>query len=181
LLLDSWFFPKKQQHWRLLRLTVIIPVLDMVTKFTSRFYKYVTPVLLIAILFFTGKTFNDTPKTPGHIVFIENSFDEALKQAALQNKYIFVDAYTSWCGPCKMLKMTTFRNTKAADFYNSNFINVSIDMEKGQGPALASAWRIQSIPTLIIFDPKGKPVLGTVGFINAADLIRFGQQALQKH
>ena len=53
-------------------------------------------------------------------------------------------------------------------------------MEKGQGRELASQWRIQSIPTLIIFDSKGKPVLGTVGFINANDLIRFGKQALQK-
>jgi thioredoxin 1 len=79
-----------------------------------------------------------------------------------------------------MLKERTFTDTKAADFYNSNFINVAIDMEKGQGPALAQAWQLQAYPTLIIFDSKGKPVLGSVGFINANDLIRFGKQALSK-
>lgn len=114
------------------------------------------------------------------IIFIENAWDEALKQAAAQNKYIFVDAYASWCGPCKMLKLTTFKNSKAAEFFNKNFINVAIDMEKGQGPALAAEWRMQAYPTLIIFNPKGEPVLGTVGYIKAPDLIRFGEAALKK-
>jgi len=114
------------------------------------------------------------------IIFIENAWDEALKQAAAQHKYIFVDAYATWCGPCKMLKATTFKNNKAAVFYNKNFINVALDMEKGQGPQLAAQWGLQAYPTLIIFNAAGKPVLGTVGFIKADDLIKFGQAALKK-
>lgn len=115
-----------------------------------------------------------------HIVFIEDQWDEALKQASAQNKYIFVDAYASWCGPCKMLKLTTFKNSKAALFYNKNFVNVAIDMEKGQGPQLAAKWGLQAYPTLIIFNASGKPVLGSVGYIKADDLIKFGQEALKK-
>jgi thiol:disulfide interchange protein len=114
------------------------------------------------------------------INFIENSWKEALKQASAQHKYIFVDAYTTWCGPCKMLRMTTFKNNKAAEFFNNNFVNVSIDVEKGQGPELASAWRIQSIPTLIICDSNGKPVYGSVGYIGAGDLIKFGKEGLSR-
>ena len=114
------------------------------------------------------------------IIFIEDNWNEALKQAAAQNKYLFVDAYASWCGPCKMLKATTFRDKKAAEFYNENFINLSMDMEKGQGPDLAAQWGMQAYPTLIIFNPKGQAVLGTVGFIKADDLIRFGEAALKK-
>ncbi len=153
--------------------------------FTPRFYKYLLPVLLAGCLvfIFAGETAYTLPVSksyPSHIVFIENSWDEALKQAKLQNKYIFVDAYASWCGPCKMLKVITFNNSKAAAFYNSNFINVSIDMEKGDGPALAAQWQLQAYPTLIIFNPQGVPVLGTVGFIKADDLIKFGKQALSK-
>ena len=146
----------------------------------NRFYKYFIPALLIAILPFAGKTSFIGSKPAGNIIFIENSWDEALKQAREQHKYIFVDAYTSWCGPCMMLKRQTFNNKKAADFFNTNFINLSLDIEKGAGPQFAALWQIKSIPTLIIFDAKGKPVLGTVGFINADDLIRFGKQALSK-
>lgn len=114
------------------------------------------------------------------ITFIEDDWNEALKQAAAQHKYIFVDAYATWCGPCKMLKATTFRDKNAADFYNKNFINIAIDMEKGLGPQLAAKWGMQAYPTLIIFNSKGDPVLGTVGFIKAPDLIKFGQAALKK-
>ncbi|SHM98081.1 thioredoxin family protein [Mucilaginibacter sp. OK098] len=151
--------------------------------FTSVLYKYTVQILLVAGLALTGVKYyhgSTTDKNPTHIVFIENSWDEALKQAALQNKYIFVDAYATWCGPCKMLKAQTFTDDKAAAFYNSNFVNVAIDMEKGRGPELARQWQLRAYPTLIIFDPKGKPVLGSVGFIKADDLIKFGKQALKK-
>lgn len=119
-------------------------------------------------------------QTDKQINFIENSWPEALKQAAAQNKYIFVDAYATWCGPCKMLKATTFKNKNAATFYNQNFINVALDMEKGNHPQLAQQWGMRAYPTLIIFDSKGKIVLNTVGFITAKDLIRFGEEALRR-
>jgi len=119
-------------------------------------------------------------KKASQINFIENSWGEALKQAAAKKKYIFVDAYATWCGPCKMLKATTFKNKDVIAFYNSNFINVAMDMEKGQGPELAAQWGLQAYPTLIIFNAKGKPVYGTVGFIKPNDLIKFGVQGLNK-
>jgi len=114
------------------------------------------------------------------INFTANSLNEALKQASVQNKYIFVDAYTTWCGPCKMLKSTTFKNAKAATFFNQNFVNVSLDMEQGNNPQLGQQWGMRAIPTLIILDTKGKVVLNTVGFVTAKDLIRFGEEALRK-
>src|ERR1700761_1480172 len=123
-----------------------------------------TIVLLITIL--PGAT--NAQKQPADdskgIVFLEDAWGEALKQAAQQNKYIFVDAYASWCGPCKMLKATTFKNARVAEFYNANFVNLAMDMEKGRGPELARLWRMEAYPTLIIFDQKGKPVLGSEGY-----------------
>ena len=145
--------------------------------------KYVVFLVFMVIAVHTVNAQNDQkPATPQskQITFIEDDWNEALKQAAKQNKYIFVDAYASWCGPCKMLKMTTFKNSKAAAFYNQNFVNVAIDMEKGIGPQLAATWGMTAYPTLIIFNAKGDPVLGTVGYIKADDLISFGQQALNK-
>jgi thioredoxin 1 len=82
-------------------------------------------------------------------------------------------------GRVKCLKQPPLTIVKLL-LYNSHFINVSIDMEKGEGPALAAQWQLQAYPTLIIFNPGGKPVLGTVGYISAADLIKFGKQALNK-
>ncbi len=123
---------------------------------------------------------NPASSRSNQIEFIENSWPEAVKQARAQHKYIFMDTYATWCGPCKMMKATTFKNDKAAAFYNEHFVNLSIDIEKGIGPEMASRLGIQSIPTLIIFDENGNPVSGTVGYINANKLIKFGQEALNK-
>ena len=72
------------------------------------------------------------------IVFTAVSWSDALEKVKAAHKYIFVDAYASWCGPCKMLKATTFKNKEVAAFFNENFINLSIDMEKGEGVDLSA-------------------------------------------
>lgn len=119
-------------------------------------------------------------KTADSIVFINNSWIDALHRAQVQNKYIFVDAYATWCGPCNLLKSTTFKNSKAAAFFNANFISLEMDMERGDGPDLAQRWGIQAYPTLLIFDSNGKPVTGTMGYMGTNALIKFGKYGLTK-
>jgi len=114
------------------------------------------------------------------ILFTDSSWSAILKKAGKENKFIFVDAYASWCGPCKLLKATTFKNKNVASLFNQNFINVSMDMEKGEGINLSADWMIQSYPTLLVFDATGKPVLETIGFLKPKDLIEFGKRALNK-
>lgn len=119
------------------------------------------------------------PEKAKTILFMESTF-YALKKAKTTHKYLFVDAYASWCGPCKQLKTTTFKDSDAADFFNKNFVNLALDMEKGEGIALASKWDVQEYPTLLIVDYNGKVLLRSIGFLNAKQLVAFGKKALQK-
>lgn len=114
------------------------------------------------------------------ITFIENAFPAALKKAKAERKFIFVDAYAVWCGPCKQLKNTTFKDSQTADFFNKNFINLSIDMEKGQGISLAEQWEVNEYPTLLVLDYNGKVVVRSTGFLDAKQLSALGKRALQK-
>jgi thioredoxin len=118
--------------------------------------------------------------TGDEIRFRKISWQDALKTATENHKYIFMDAYASWCGPCKLLKRTTFRDKETAAFFNEHFINLTIDMEKGEGIDLAALWEIQAYPTMIIFDASGNPILKTIGFLEPRDLIEFGRHALEK-
>lgn len=114
------------------------------------------------------------------IEFIENAWTDAAKQAKAEGKYIFVDAYAVWCGPCKLLKSTTFKDSRVADFFNAHFVNLSVDMEKGEGLKLAERWQVNAYPTLMVVDAGGKPVLTNIGFMKPEALLQFGQQALKK-
>ncbi len=114
------------------------------------------------------------------INFLENQWTAARQKAVSEHKFIFVDAYARWCGPCKLLKRTTFKDKGVAAFFNAHFINVSLDVEKGQGPELAFSWKITGLPTLIIFDAAGQPVLESMGYLPPEDLLAFARQALGK-
>lgn len=119
-------------------------------------------------------------QTPG-IHFIEDDWNQALQNAKSKNKLVFLDIYATWCGPCKMLKQYTFTNTSVGDFFNTNFVNISVDGEKGVGPQLAQQYSIIGYPSLIIADATGKPVLVTAGYLQADDLIKFANEAIKRN
>jgi thioredoxin 1 len=114
------------------------------------------------------------------INFTGSSWKEVTAEAKKTGKYIFVDAYTSWCGPCKLLKSTTFKEKAAAAYFNKNFINYTVDMEKGEGIQLAKEWTINSYPSLIFFKPNGKMALKQIGYVDGKNLIELGQEAIAK-
>jgi thiol-disulfide isomerase/thioredoxin len=97
------------------------------------------------------------------ITFIEKPWPELVTQAKAENKMIFLDAYASWCGPCKWMAANMFTNDTIADYYNSTFICVHMDMEKGEGIQLARTFQIRAYPTLLFISPDGEMVHKRVG------------------
>jgi len=120
-------------------------------------------------------------KTEAGIHFIENDWSLALKTAKNENKLVFLDIYATWCGPCKMLKQYTFSDKAIGEFFNKNFISVSVDGEKGVGPQLAQQYSIEGYPTLVVADSTGKPVLITAGYIPTDVLMQFANEALKRN
>lgn len=88
------------------------------------------------------------------IRFFEGNIEQVKAEAASKNKFIFIDCYTTWCGPCKWLAKNVFTNDNIGKFYNQNFINYSLDMEKGEGKDFAKKYGVHAYPTLLFIDPK---------------------------
>lgn len=135
------------------------------------------------LVFFTCLYATRTPDVTaagGGIQFFKGSWQEALNKSKQENKPIFLDIYATWCGPCKLLKRTTFADKRVAKLYNEKFINVSLDGEIGDGLTLAEKFRIPGYPTLMILNGEGKPLVSNVGFLEAKDFIRFGEDGLAK-
>lgn len=113
------------------------------------------------------------------ISFIEGEkWENVLKMAQEQDKYIFMDCYTSWCGPCKVLAKDIFTRKDVGDFFNANFINVKYDMEKGVGKDLYKQYKTNIIgfPTLLLINKEGKVVHQMAGF-QEADVLISGMKA----
>ncbi|MBA3682645.1 MAG: DUF255 domain-containing protein [Bacteroidetes bacterium] len=135
-------------------------------------------ITVIAFILLGFKTLPEKIKTEEGIQFFTGTWQQALDKAKKENKLIFLDAYASWCGPCKMMKHKTFTDKAVADFYNQNFINVAVDMEKGEGPALASKFSVNSYPSLVYIRPDGSTIGKAVGFHKPKDFINLGEKVI---
>lgn len=94
------------------------------------------------------------------IIFLPNDarFSDAVSKAQATGKKIFLDCYTSWCGPCKKMARDVFTQQEVGDFMNPRFVCIKIDMEKGEGPELAKKLQINAYPTFIVFSSNGEEI-----------------------
>ena len=80
-------------------------------------------------------------------------------------KPVLVDFYAEWCGPCQMMKP---RMLDVAERIGEDAKVVQIDVDKEK--EIAERFRIQSVPTLIIFK-KGKQLWRQTGVISTHALV----------
>ena len=106
------------------------------------------------------------------IVFETGTLNEALEKAKNEGKALFVDCYTSWCGPCQMMSKRVFPQKIVGDFMNPSFISIKIDMEKGEGVELAKRWKVNSFPTYLVLNAQGEVVYTSKGAMSAEMFIK---------
>lgn len=126
---------------------------------------------IVSFLFFAILAFGQGIK------FEEAKFASLLEQAKKEKKLIFVDAYAVWCGPCKLMVKNIFPQQAVGDYYNANFINTKIDMEKGEGIDLAKKYNVKVFPTYLFINGDGEEVHRTIGYVEAKDFIQFAKDA----
>ncbi len=112
------------------------------------------------------------------IEFFHGTWKEALEEAKKEDKLIFVDTYTTWCGPCKQMAAKVFTQKAAGDYYNANFINMKLDMEKPDGRDFEVTYPVTAYPTLMFINSNGDLVKKSVGGKKLEDLIDLGKAAI---
>ncbi len=122
-------------------------------------------ISIITLLMFSFTVFGQG------VNFKHLTFDEALAKAKAENKLIFMDCYTTWCGPCKYMTENVFPQEKAGEYFNPKFVCVKFDMEKGEGPELAKRFGVRAYPTFFIIRPDGTMQHTVVGGGEVDDFI----------
>lgn len=118
------------------------------------------------------------------------SWAQVKEKAKKENKYLFVDCFTTWCGPCKYMTSTIFPQEKVGDFFNKNFVNVKVQFDKTKGDSeevkswyadaesMSKEFKVVAYPTFLIFSPQGELVHRIVGGGDADGFIAKAQKAL---
>jgi thiol-disulfide isomerase/thioredoxin len=99
---------------------------------------------------------------------VNGDWKQIVKEARKSKKLIFIDCYTTWCGPCKLLDKNIFTRDTVADFYNATFVNTKFDMEKGTGIELAKKYAVRAFPTLLYIDPATEEIVHRI--VGAGDV-----------
>lgn len=120
-----------------------------------------------------------TPKTEVKSADINwVSYDEGVKIAKETGKHMLVNFTTSWCGYCKLMNKTTFKNREIVDIINTNFIAVKVDGDSKkelnvEGYKITernltiSEFGVSSYPTYWFLKPDGGKLGNLKGYQNA--------------
>ncbi|MCT4601303.1 MAG: S41 family peptidase [Marinifilum sp.] len=113
------------------------------------------------------------------IDFIKEDWNIVLEKAEKQDKIIFVDVYTTWCGPCKLMSKNIFPLPEVGNYYNNNFINLKINAESKKGMAVAEKYGVNAYPTFLFINKNGKLVRKKEGaYTNGDDFIELGSKVI---
>jgi len=112
------------------------------------------------------------------IKFVHN-LDSALTMAKAENKPIFIDFYTSWCAPCKVMSNEVFPQEKVGNFFNKKFINCKIQCDdNGVGVEIGKQYAINAYPTIMFLNANGELIHSAAGSLAADEFIDLANIAL---
>lgn len=146
------------------------------------------PITLLILIF----CFSSKAQVNGGIKFEQDlNWAQIKEKAKKENKYIFVDTYTTWCGPCKQMEKEIFTQQKVGDFFNKNFLNVKVQIDRtkkdteeikkwyNDAKSIENTYKINSYPTYLFLNPNGNLVHEIIGGSeNAEEFIEKASAAL---
>jgi thioredoxin-related protein len=116
---------------------------------------------------------------------------QQIKQKAKgENKYIFVDCYATWCGPCKLMDKEVYTNEKVGNFFNEHFVSLKVQMDStGQDQVDIKKWyrdareiqrhfNVHQFPTYLFFDSQGKIVHRGIGAVKDSVFLMMANDAI---
>ena len=147
-------------------------------------------VLLLPALAMAQKKSTATTSNKG-IHFEHNvTWSDIQRKAKAENKYIFMDCFTTWCGPCKYMSKNIFPLEAVGTALNEKFINVSMQLDTSDADnaevkkmyatahAIARNYNVNVYPTFLFFNPDGYLVHRAVGSSEADAFLQKTSEAL---
>ena len=146
-------------------------------------------IILILLLCGVATFFSCNKKASTHLGSIDDyaidfkdaqNLTEVIDASILQEKLVFLDVYTDWCMPCKMMDEDVFSDQQIGDFFNEHFISYKVNAEKGKGPQIAELYQVPGYPTLLFLDHKGRVLVKKIGVAYQDELLNLAHTAIAR-
>jgi len=101
--------------------------------------------------------------------FVDLSFEQALDRARETDRALFIDFFTTWCGPCKRLDKETWTDETVRAWLGDRTVPIKIDAEAQE--QLADRYEVKGYPTLIFIDGEGEEIERLIGFLPPGEFL----------
>ncbi len=130
----------------------------------------------------TEETVTEAPSSGTMLVKFTNTddIDAALAKAKKTNKAVFIDFYTTWCAPCRVMEESVFRDEDVANYLNDNCISIRVNAEKGKGPDRKLEYAVDAYPTMLVYNANGDEVARKQGSLGIEAFKEFIKTAVWK-
>lgn len=98
-------------------------------------------------------------------IFANLSLDDALAKAKTEHKLLIIKFTAEWCGPCKMMDKTTWRDQSVVDWAKDNAVIIMVDVDKDE--KTSQQHKIKAMPTMVAYR-DGVEFDRTVGYMDAS-------------
>lgn len=98
-------------------------------------------------------------------IFADLSLTDALAKANRENKLLIIKFTAEWCGPCKQMDKTTWRNQSVFDWAKDNAVIIAVDVDKDT--KTSEQHKIKAMPTMVAYR-DGVEFDRTVGYMDAS-------------
>ncbi len=129
----------------------------------------------------SGSTDAESSNKPPHnsdITWLK--YDDGLELAKKEGKKVFVEFTARWCGYCRKMRATTFKDPSVIELLNEHYISVSVDGDSRDTLVidgwitserkLARQFRVTGYPTFWFLTPDAKPIAPVKGYRDAKTL-----------
>jgi thioredoxin-related protein len=119
-----------------------------------------------------------------------SNWEEAKKKAREENKFIFLDLYATWCGPCKQMENQVYVDKAVGNYFDDHFLSIKVQMDQtkndnvdvknwyADAKAIEKTYKIGAYPTFLFFSPSGALVGNEIGFKDPKEFLAIADTAV---
>lgn len=141
------------------------------------YMRFIHILLPLCLLLCTEPVRGEENAENSPITIVKQDYKRALELAKEQDKLLFIDFYTVWCGPCKQLDKYVFHNDSLKGLLGQQVVLLQYDAEQDTTFHLSKKYHVRSYPTGLLLTPEGRVLTRRSGF-SGSDAASLGSSVL---